>query len=106
MAGSASSTTFMERDKDASRWKFKPDILQEVAKVGYVNAAMLDGPFGNKLTVEDLAALEKELKKNPQMQRGLGVLAEQTAQKSQETLAQTKDHGALPLPCDFRRLRQ
>ncbi|MEZ0386846.1 MAG: hypothetical protein ACAI34_07260 [Verrucomicrobium sp.] len=34
-----------------------------------------------------LAGLEKELKKNPQMQKALGSLAEQTAQESQSNLA-------------------
>lgn len=45
-----------------------------------------------------LKALEQELKKNTQMQRALGVLAEQTAQESQQALNQTKDHPAMTQP--------
>lgn len=45
-----------------------------------------------------LKALEQELKKNAQMQRALGVLAEQTAQESQQALNQTKDQPAMAQP--------
>jgi hypothetical protein len=47
---------------------------------------------------EALAMLEKELKQNPQMQRALGVLAEQTAQESQQALAQAKDQPVMAQP--------
>lgn len=47
---------------------------------------------------EALKALEAELKKNAQMQRALGVLAEQTAQGSQQALTQAKDQPIMAQP--------
>lgn len=45
-----------------------------------------------------LAALEAELQKNPQMQRALGALAAQTAQDSQQQLAQAQSQPFMTQP--------
>lgn len=47
---------YMEYDKGANRWRFKPDLLAEIAKAGLnVTEADLVDPFGRKLTIEELA---------------------------------------------------
>ncbi|HEV3255775.1 MAG TPA: alpha-2-macroglobulin family protein, partial [Gemmataceae bacterium] len=50
---------FMNHDKKAKRWVFKEGLLDDVAKSGNVNAAALNGPFGKKWTLAELAKLEK-----------------------------------------------
>jgi hypothetical protein len=49
---------FMKLDK-AGNWEFRPDILQELTRVGYVNPASLESPLGGKLTLETLVRTEK-----------------------------------------------
>jgi hypothetical protein len=50
---------FMARDSKAKRWTFKPGLLQTLVKGNLLPAAVLDGPFGAKLTLEELVKLEK-----------------------------------------------
>jgi hypothetical protein len=49
---------FMKQDK-AGAWEFRPDILQELTRVGYVAPQSLESPLGGKLTLETLARTEK-----------------------------------------------
>ncbi len=49
---------FMKQDK-AGHWQFRPDILQELTRVGYVAPQSLESPLGGKLTLEALARTEK-----------------------------------------------
>src|SRR5262249_10828101 len=49
----------LEYDKSAQRWRFKPDLLQQVTKVGYLDASLLKDPFGRTWTLDDLARMEK-----------------------------------------------
>jgi len=61
------------------------DPLDESYKEAENLSELLEKAQGNPK--EALSALEKELQSNPQMQRALGSLAEQTAQNSQQSLA-------------------
>src|SRR5262249_1410757 len=53
------SPSFMEYDKTAKRWSFKPGLLEDIVKANQLNAAMLNDPFGSKWTLDDVARLEK-----------------------------------------------
>ncbi len=47
-------------DKESRAWGFRPGLLDEVVKAGYLNKAQLTDPVGGKLTLEGLARLEKD----------------------------------------------
>ncbi|HZY85852.1 MAG TPA: alpha-2-macroglobulin family protein, partial [Gemmataceae bacterium] len=46
-------------DKESRAWGFRPGLLDELAKVGYLNKAQLTDPVGGKLTLEGMTRLEK-----------------------------------------------
>jgi hypothetical protein len=52
--------SWLELDQKAKHWQFKPGLLQDMVKAGFLHAGVLDGPFGNKLTLEELGRLEKD----------------------------------------------
>jgi uncharacterized protein YfaS (alpha-2-macroglobulin family) len=58
----ALSQPFMERDKKTGRWHFKPDLLQDLVKAQFLQPQMLNDPFGNPISLDSLAALEKSFK--------------------------------------------
>jgi 5-hydroxyisourate hydrolase-like protein (transthyretin family) len=47
-------------DKESRTWGFRPGLLDELVKVGYLNKAQLTDPVGGKLTLEGMARLEKD----------------------------------------------
>jgi 5-hydroxyisourate hydrolase-like protein (transthyretin family) len=47
-------------DKESRTWGFRPGLLDELVKVGYLNKAQLTDPIGGQLTLEGLARLEKD----------------------------------------------
>jgi uncharacterized protein YfaS (alpha-2-macroglobulin family) len=50
--------TFQQFDKIKGRWVFAPDLLDRAIKTGNVQAPWLDSPFGGRMTLEEVAALE------------------------------------------------
>lgn len=46
-------------DKKAKAWTFAPGLLQDLVKQGRLNAAVLTDPVGQKVTLENLAILDK-----------------------------------------------
>src|SRR5262249_39556419 len=55
----ATGKSFLEYDKAAKRWAFKPGLFEDMLKAGQLNADMIKDPFGAKFTPESLAKLEK-----------------------------------------------
>ncbi|MFN4260247.1 MAG: MG2 domain-containing protein [Gemmataceae bacterium] len=54
-----SNQPFMEYDTDTKQWRFRPNLLKEMAAKGYVNAnAILDPLTGKSFQLEDMARLE------------------------------------------------
>jgi hypothetical protein len=51
---------FQERDPKSKRWTFKSDLLPTLVKSNLLQAAVLQGPFGRPLTLDDVAKLEKD----------------------------------------------
>jgi hypothetical protein len=51
--------TFLQHDRTGKKWDFRPDLLREVVKAGYLHESMLNDPLGGKLTLEALAKAEK-----------------------------------------------
>jgi hypothetical protein len=51
---------FLQYDKAAKKWDFRPELLQEVVKANYLQQSMLDDPLGGTLTLEALAGAEKQ----------------------------------------------
>lgn len=49
---------FMNYDPRSGHWAFRPDLLQEMVKAGALDAALLEGPLGGWLLLEDLARWE------------------------------------------------
>jgi hypothetical protein len=47
-------------DKTADRWVFRPGLLDDVIKANLLPPQALEGTFGGKLTLDDLAALQKD----------------------------------------------
>jgi hypothetical protein len=50
---------FMDFDARTGHWRFRPDLLQEMVKAGALDAALLEGPLGGRLLLEDLARWEE-----------------------------------------------
>jgi hypothetical protein len=50
---------FQHYDKTAKRWEFKADLLKEAVKSNHIQAAVLNGPFDRKWTLDELAKLDK-----------------------------------------------
>jgi 5-hydroxyisourate hydrolase-like protein (transthyretin family) len=46
-------------DETAKEWHFRPKLLQEMVKAGFLQANQLIGPFGDQIKLEDLTRLEK-----------------------------------------------
>ncbi len=53
------NSTFQEFDKNEKRWVFRKGLLDELVKTRGVPAQWLDSPFGGKMSLDDLAKLEK-----------------------------------------------
>ncbi len=51
---------FMVYDKTANRWTFRAGLLDDVAKAGRIDAAVLKDPFGKKWTLDELTKVDKE----------------------------------------------
>lgn len=54
------NNTFMVKDEKTGKWEFVPDILEKSIKQFGWNEDFLADPMGGKLTLESLAALEKD----------------------------------------------
>lgn len=52
--------TAIEYDKAAQRWVFKASLFEDMLKAGHLQPQWLEGPFTGKLTVDDLAKLNKD----------------------------------------------
>jgi hypothetical protein len=51
-------TAFQEYDKEAKRWRFKPDLLKAAVQAQHLDGSQLFDPFGSPLTLEALGKLE------------------------------------------------
>jgi uncharacterized protein YfaS (alpha-2-macroglobulin family) len=49
---------YQQFDKAKKRWEFTPGLLDRAVKAGHVQAAWLESPFGGRMTLDDLVALE------------------------------------------------
>lgn len=49
----------LRHDEKTGRWRFADDVLQKAANAGQFHLQALNGPFGGKLTLEELARTEK-----------------------------------------------
>ncbi|MCI0684678.1 MAG: MG2 domain-containing protein [Gemmataceae bacterium] len=49
---------FQEFDKEKKRWVFRKNLLDDMVKTRGLPPQLLEGPFGGKLTLDDLARLE------------------------------------------------
>src|SRR5262249_10201614 len=58
----SNNKSFMEYDKDAKAWKFRPNLLKEMSEspLKTLDPSLLLDPFGNKLTLDDIARMEKQ----------------------------------------------
>lgn len=53
--------SFIAREKSTGNWRFKPGLLDEVAKTQNLQPAVLNDPFGKKWTLEGLGKIEKNM---------------------------------------------
>lgn len=53
------NANFLAFDKTEKRWAFRKDLLEEMIKTRGVPPQWLDGVFGGKLTLDDVAKIEK-----------------------------------------------
>ena len=53
--------TAIEWDKNANRWVFRKDLLEDMVKKNLLHPTHLDNGFGGKLTLEDLTKVEKSM---------------------------------------------
>ena len=50
---------FLVYDKEAKKWNFRPALLDDLAKAGFIHPQGIESPFGGKLTAQDMMRLEK-----------------------------------------------
>src|SRR5262249_8379183 len=48
------------QDKETKAWSFRPHVLDEIVKAKMLDANQLTDPVGGKLTLEDVARVEKD----------------------------------------------
>ncbi len=50
---------FMDYNPRTGHWTFRPNLLQEMATAGALDASLLEGPLGGRLLLEDLSRWEE-----------------------------------------------
>jgi uncharacterized protein YfaS (alpha-2-macroglobulin family) len=50
---------FLNYDKETKAWGFKPDLLDDCVKIGWLDKSQLTDPMGNKITLDSLAKQDK-----------------------------------------------
>jgi hypothetical protein len=50
----------IERDELTSQWRFRPDLLDDLARARYLDPSLLKDPFGEPWTFDSLTAVDKD----------------------------------------------